>query len=141
LTKRIVFRGGNAIGIVVRAGEKIGFSVLSPRDHWDQEKGENIAIGRAFTKRRGRPWDWRMGITRMVVRTLAMAALPLTDEVLEKLGNLAAVAYQCKQLEPRMVVRVEAGPIFGESPTIAASKAAEAFADTFAGLDVRTETR
>ena len=99
MTKRIVFRGGNAIGIVVRAGEKIGFSVLSPRDHWDQEKGENIAIGRAFTKRRGRPWDWRMGVTRMVVRTLAMAALPLTDETLEKLGNLVVIAEVCREVE------------------------------------------
>ena len=117
MTKRIVFRGGNAIGIVVRAGEKIGFSVLSPRDHWDAEKGENIAIGRAFTKRKGRPWDWRMGITRMVVATFMYTKLPFSDETMQKLGNLAVIAEVCREVEQGGAEAIDL-PVYLRAPLV-----------------------
>ena len=100
----VVCRDAKDVGIVVKAGAKIGFSVMSPRDHWDLDKGKDIAIGRAFTKRKGRSWYWRLAVTRMVVETMGQAKFPLSDETLEKLANLFAVAMRCAEMEKVVAV-------------------------------------
>jgi len=96
-----VYVNGKPVGVIAKAGQKLGFSVLSPRDTWDEQKGVDIAIARAFTKRKGRPWAWRPALHRMVlgVPMFKTKGEPLTDEAIEKLGRLHATAEYCKALE------------------------------------------